>query len=372
MLSRFSCLRCVLTKASKFVTTRKSFPVSNLLLHTTNVNCWIEEYPTRPQNLPMGPKVAVLISGCGGLDGTPAIEIMSLCANMYKRGITPDIYSTNYDFVATPADIYEERRNTKFEAARLVSFHPIYDLAHFSHHDYIGLAILGGGGIVKLLSNIYSGGWINSDFKQIITELAALGKPIFCTSEAGLLLAMSLEGVKIAIGDKLIECPWTGKVVPIWQVARNLRAVTVRRDIWIDKRKNIISLSGTSIVGVRPSNVLHSMCALVSNMAEQATQLWPRVHSEAIAYRNTIEYQESLLPRQADLNRSVSSLSSSLSGSFSDLSASSPIPSSPCYPRSSTSADTSSSDSFPSSLDSSMSRLYDIRRLYPPYTRDDF
>uniref|UniRef100_A0ABD2VVB0 Uncharacterized protein n=1 Tax=Trichogramma kaykai TaxID=54128 RepID=A0ABD2VVB0_9HYME len=59
MLSRFSCLRCVLTKASKFVTTRKSFPVSNLLLHTTNVNCWIEEYPTRPQNLPMGPKVAV-------------------------------------------------------------------------------------------------------------------------------------------------------------------------------------------------------------------------------------------------------------------------------------------------------------------------
>ncbi|CAB0044562.1 unnamed protein product [Trichogramma brassicae] len=59
MLSRFSCLRCVLTNASKFVTTRKSFPVSNLLLHTTNVNWNGIEPPLLPLNPPTRPKVAV-------------------------------------------------------------------------------------------------------------------------------------------------------------------------------------------------------------------------------------------------------------------------------------------------------------------------
>ncbi|KAL7286751.1 hypothetical protein TKK_0019052 [Trichogramma kaykai] len=139
MLSRLTFLGCLTANSSKFITTMKMQPVSNLLLHTCSAACedarkgpGVVKGPTRKEDLKrnlgkkhltdpkvdqkkkdkrvakiekekcsptnVSLKVAVVLCGFGNLDGSDPYQVMSLAINLGRRGFIPTYYAPNATF----------------------------------------------------------------------------------------------------------------------------------------------------------------------------------------------------------------------------------------------------------------------------------
>ncbi|KAL7286750.1 hypothetical protein TKK_0019051 [Trichogramma kaykai] len=168
----------------------------------------------------------LILFGGGSEDGSHPTEALSLAIDLDRRGVQTDFFAPNckvpkvYDHQEKKES--PENRNCLTESTRMAPVtpiyredaaygrgylvnvdhpQPVYDINKLSPFGYDGIIIPGGRGVLNYVCSKDEGGRMVFDtFKYVLTEFKKTGKPIGCTSEAGLLVARALRGVTITLG----------------------------------------------------------------------------------------------------------------------------------------------------------------------------
>jgi enhancing lycopene biosynthesis protein 2 len=161
-------------------------------------------------------KIAVVLSGCGFLDGSEITEAVSSFIAISEAGASITCFAPNLEFSAishyksTPS--FEssvaqtaERRNILNESARIARGE-IHDIAKLREKDFDGLVFPGGFGAAIHLSNWGSAGAkavVLPEIIRVIREFHTASKPMGFICIAPTLAAKILghEGVNLTIGD---------------------------------------------------------------------------------------------------------------------------------------------------------------------------
>lgn len=181
----------------------------------------------------MTKKIAVLLSGCGNMDGAEINEVVLTLLNIDANNAKAFMFAPNITF--KPIDHYtkklsrSETRNVLHEAARLARG-DIWPLNTLKVEEFDALIIPGGAGVGKNLSNLFDQGIdcdVNFEAQNVILEFFRAGKPIGALCIAPLLVAKVLQPfspeLKVtlgqiddrlqAIGVQQEECPVNGIII---------------------------------------------------------------------------------------------------------------------------------------------------------------
>lgn len=192
------------------------------------------------------PKIAVILSGCGHLDGAEIREsVVSLLA--LSRGgadvsiFAPDMEQKHVVNHRTGEEVPGETRNVLVEAARIARG-DIAPLSELDASQFDGLVIPGGFGAAKNLSNLAEKGpdaEVIPDFAHAVSQFLQQGKPVgaICIAPAVLVAAAGKEyHPTVTIG----EDPGTaGAIEAMGGTHQNCPT----DDIIFDERNNIVSCS---------------------------------------------------------------------------------------------------------------------------------
>ena len=152
-------------------------------------------------------KAAVILAGCGTMDGSEINETVTLLLaldqhNIEYQAFAPDAYQAEVWNHATGKRA-EERRNMLVEAARIVRGN-ILPLTKFNADDFDALFFPGGSGAAK---NIFTYAYdginfkVNKEVEKAILDIHAQGKPIGAMCIAPLMVAKVIGNVNVTMGS---------------------------------------------------------------------------------------------------------------------------------------------------------------------------
>lgn len=153
-------------------------------------------------------KVAVILSGCGFLDGAEITEAISTLIAIGQNGAAYEVFAPNKDveemnhLTQKPTG---QKRNVLQEAARIARGE-IQPLEQLKAKDFDALAFPGGFGAALHLCDFGekgSGGHIDPQVARIVKEFSDSHKPIaaICIAPAIMALAFGKKGVNVTIGE---------------------------------------------------------------------------------------------------------------------------------------------------------------------------
>lgn len=154
-------------------------------------------------------KIAIVLSGCGNRDGSELQETLSLMLAIDRRDWQYQCFAPKMELSVVnhlTGKEERERRNLLDEAARIARGN-ILPLADYKECDYDALALPGGMGAARNLSNYAFEG---ADMEVLPLVAAAImathraGKPVVAMCIAPMILAKVLgnEGVKLTLGGE--------------------------------------------------------------------------------------------------------------------------------------------------------------------------
>ena len=155
----------------------------------------------------MGKKIAFVLSGCGVKDGSEIHEAVAALIALDRAGYeviftAPDVQqAATVDHSTQNAE--EQARNALTEAARIArgNIRPLSDL---SPEDYDAVMFPGGFGAALTLCSFASDGpdcSVNPEVENLISEALQAGKPIAAMCIAPVILARTIPGAKLTIGN---------------------------------------------------------------------------------------------------------------------------------------------------------------------------
>ena len=154
-------------------------------------------------------KIAVVLSGCGFLDGSEITEAVSTLVALTEAGATPVCFAPDMN---APVATYREssspdssQRNILEESAR-ISRGVIQEITQLREQDFDAVVFPGGFGAAKNLSNWASEGLktkAHPEVARVLKEFHRANKPIGAMCIAPTLIAKVLgsKGVNLTIGD---------------------------------------------------------------------------------------------------------------------------------------------------------------------------
>lgn len=153
-------------------------------------------------------KIAVVLSGCGYLDGSEITESISLIIALNQAGAQLSFFAPDQELTVTnhlTQEATSEKRNVLAESARICRG-AAQSLNKLSAQDFDGLAFPGGFGAAKNLSTWALKGAqceVNPEVKRVIQEFHQASKPIGAACIAPTLLAKVLgeHRVTVTIGN---------------------------------------------------------------------------------------------------------------------------------------------------------------------------
>ena len=186
-------------------------------------------------------KAAVILAGCGTMDGSEINETVTLLLaldqhNIEYQAFAPDAYQAEVWNHATGKRV-EERRNMLVEAARIVRGN-ILPLTKFNADDFDALFFPGGSGAAK---NIFTYAYdginfkVNEEVEKAILDIHAQGKPIGAMCIAPLMVAKVIGNVNVTMGSG--ECRQAKELAMIGCK----HTETTHGGVAIDKENNIYS-----------------------------------------------------------------------------------------------------------------------------------
>lgn len=153
-------------------------------------------------------KVAVILSGCGYLDGAEITEAISTLIAIGQNGAGYKVFAPNKDVSETnhlTSKPTGQKRNAMQEAARIARG-DIQPVEKLKAQEFDALAFPGGFGAALHLCNFAekgSSGAIDPEVQRVVKEFHDSGKPIaaICIAPAIMALAFGNKGVNVTIGD---------------------------------------------------------------------------------------------------------------------------------------------------------------------------
>lgn len=153
-------------------------------------------------------QVAVILAGCGFLDGAETNEVMLTLLHLEKEGHSYDCFAPDIDqhhvVVHQQGEEASETRNVLTEASRLVRGN-ISPLSELQADKYAALLVPGGYGVAKNLSSLAFDGpncTVNAEFESSVKAFAQQSKPVglICIAPA-LAGKFYPAGVEVTIGN---------------------------------------------------------------------------------------------------------------------------------------------------------------------------
>lgn len=151
-------------------------------------------------------KFAVILSGCGHLDGSEIHEATMTLLAIDRNECTYTIFAPNenqYHVINhVTKEVMPESRNMMVEAARIARG-DIHDIKKYCADDFDGLIIPGGFGAAKNLFTYAIDGIdakVNEDVERAIRSTYHLRKPIGALCIAPVLLAKVLGDITVTVG----------------------------------------------------------------------------------------------------------------------------------------------------------------------------
>lgn len=153
-------------------------------------------------------KVAVVLSGCGFLDGAEITEAVSSLIALSEAGAETLCFAPNESFQVTAHHGKQDgqaTRNVLAESARIARGQ-IQDLRELHERDFDAIVFPGGYGAAKNLSSWASDGAkakVNPEVERVLREFHKAGKPIgaICISPALVAKTLGATGVNLTIGN---------------------------------------------------------------------------------------------------------------------------------------------------------------------------
>lgn len=153
-------------------------------------------------------QVAVILSGCGFLDGAEITEAISTLIAIGQNGASYRVFAPNKEVDEVNHLTQKptvQKRNVLQEAARIARG-DIQPLENLQAKDFDALAFPGGFGAALHLCDFAkqgSGGQIDPEVARIVKEFSSSGKPIaaICIAPAIMALALGDKGVNVTIGE---------------------------------------------------------------------------------------------------------------------------------------------------------------------------
>jgi enhancing lycopene biosynthesis protein 2 len=150
-------------------------------------------------------KAAIILSGCGFLDGTEIHETTLLFLALARHGIKYQCFAPDREILNVISHrskkAVNQKRNILEESAR-ISRGNISDIKELKVDEYDILAIPGGFGVAANLSNFGELGEkciVDPDITHIIIEFHEKKKPIIAICIAPVIVAKALEGNQITM-----------------------------------------------------------------------------------------------------------------------------------------------------------------------------
>lgn len=181
-------------------------------------------------------KFAIILNGCGSMDGSEIHESVSLMYAIDHLGASYQIFAPDMEQYEVINHISREKmpekRNCMVEAARIARGN-IRKLEELNEKDFDALVFPGGSGSAKnIFSFQYEGEnfHVNEQVSDIIRSFHKAGKPIGAMCIAPLMVARVIEGATVTMGkhkatSELVE-KMGGHAVP----SRNGEVVHDRRN----------------------------------------------------------------------------------------------------------------------------------------------
>lgn len=156
----------------------------------------------------MGPKVAVVLAGCGVYDGSEVHEASACLVHLSRAGAEVSMFAPDIDQMHaidhTKGAPMEHNRNVLVESARIArgAVEPLSKLAAESS-GFDAVIFPGGFGAAKNLSN-----WavdnvdckVNTDVESVIQNFKSSSKPMGFCCIAPVLAAKCIPGVEVTVG----------------------------------------------------------------------------------------------------------------------------------------------------------------------------
>lgn len=156
-------------------------------------------------------KIAVILSGCGYLDGAEIRESVFTLLSLDKLGAKVSIYAPDINQMhvinhQTGQETEGETRNVLVESARIARGN-VVNLSSLNPENYDAVVVPGGFGVAKNLSDLAVAGAgvaVNAEFRSVMNGFLKQRKPIgvICIAPAVFVAAVrDAEKVTVTIGD---------------------------------------------------------------------------------------------------------------------------------------------------------------------------
>jgi enhancing lycopene biosynthesis protein 2 len=147
--------------------------------------------------------LALILSGCGSLDGSDVWEVFLLSYHLYRKGRSPVFFApdTEQEDVVDHFSgiVAPEKRNVLSESARIARG-GIKEIRELSGREVDGIILPGGGGAAKNLADLLGeprNGYLKPrpELQRIIREIYRRRKPIAACGLAVFLVASALRDI---------------------------------------------------------------------------------------------------------------------------------------------------------------------------------
>lgn len=158
----------------------------------------------------MQKRVAVVLSGCGYLDGAEITEAISVLICLSQHKVQYQVFAPNQRFAPTSHfkdELLESHIRNSLEEAARISRGKTQDLAELNPSQFDGIIFPGGYGVVKHLCTWAQDGHkcsVNKDARRVIEAFFEASKPILAICIAPALIARVLgqkRSVTLTIGN---------------------------------------------------------------------------------------------------------------------------------------------------------------------------
>jgi enhancing lycopene biosynthesis protein 2 len=211
-------------------------------------------------------KVAVVISGCGFLDGAEIFETVFTLLELNRNKVEVKIFAPNklqHQVVNhLTREKMSEKRNILVESARIARG-LIQELSNLKAEDFDALILPGGAGAATNLSDVAfknEDAKIIEELKEIIIQFHKLSKPIgaICISPALLPLALKDQAkVRITLGEKNVLISKMGAI----------EETCIANDIVIDHANKLVT-TPAFMLGAPLTEIHQGISNLVNKIIE--------------------------------------------------------------------------------------------------------
>ena len=185
-------------------------------------------------------KIAVVLSGCGVMDGSEIHEAVTAMLAIEQQGGTYHCFAPEGEqsvvinhVTKQPSD---EKRRMPVEAARIARG-DISSLKSFKVSDYDAVLFPGGMGAVLNLCDFAHKGtncFVHPDVERVVKEMHAAGKPIVALCIAPVLITRILGNITVTIGND----PETSMAIKAMGATAEICSAA---QVCIDKKNKIIT-----------------------------------------------------------------------------------------------------------------------------------